>query len=506
MRLLAALASGLVLAIIAPPVNLAWAHWFSFVPLFWALRAGEHRKNARLGYASGWLAVFVLFFWLIETVIRFSNLPLPLAVLVLVAFSTAFALPYAVIFGSVHWLRERFGVWWVFLTPAVLVAMERLSPALFPYYQGVSQYRTLWTWQLTSVTGVMGLSYLVMLTNTALAEIVYRRREGRPIPWRPLAVVVALFAANIGFGVARSGAVDRRLASAPEVRVALIQENVTMEERMSSSRKAALASWLLLTEKASALHPDLVVWPEGAVPYNPTDPKLAELLGDLAKRGDFDLLVGGGTSEPAPPETGRKWVHHNSCYHFSKQGEITGRYDKMVPLPFGEYIPFSDTFPALKDIIEGPGDFRPGEVPTVFQADGYTFSTPICYEAILASQMWKLASADVFVNITNDAWFGDTASPHQHAMLAAVQATQFGRPLLRIAYTGICFVVEPNGRILFETRPFTEAVAVESMRLLRIETLYLRGGWVFPWLCVLVAGAAGLIGRRRGPPDPPALA
>ena len=145
LRIAAALSSGVALVFISAPANLHYLHWFSFLPLFWALRPGEHRANFALGYASGWLAVFILFRWLIQTIVIFTGMPLVAAVLVHMLFATAFSIPYAIVFGSVQWLRERLGGGWVALTPAVLVAAERLSPALFPYYQGVSQYRNPYT-------------------------------------------------------------------------------------------------------------------------------------------------------------------------------------------------------------------------------------------------------------------------------------------------------------------------------------------------------------------------
>ncbi len=502
-RLCAALASGAVLMFVSPPVNLHGLHWFSFLPLFWALRPGEHRTNAKLGYAAGWIAVFLLFYWLVDTIRLFSSLPFVAALLVQIVFASAFAIPYALVFGSVHWLRERFGAGWVWLVPAVLVAAEKLSPALFPYYQGVSQYRNPYTWQLASVFGAYGLSYLVMLTNAALAEgLFYRRAEGAAQPWRLYGAVLAIFLGNIGFGAWRHAAVEQELASARILQVSLLQDDVTMDERRFTSAREDLNAWVRLTRQLDGKKVDLVVWPEGAVPYNPSDPKVLEYLGKLTSSGGYELLVGGGTSEKAPPETGRKYIHYNSCYLIDRAGALKGRYDKMVPLPFGEYIPFSETFPFLNGLIEGPGDFRAGKTPTVFQADGYTFTVPICYEAILDRQMWKLKDADLFVNITNDAWFGDTASPWQHAMLSAVQATQYGRPLLRVAYTGVCMVVEPHGDILYETKPFVEFAGVVPLRLAQVETAYVRGGWVFAWLCVAASAMAWGFGRGRAPRSP----
>ena len=111
--------------------------------------------------------------------------------------------------------------------------------------------------------------------------------------------------------------------------------------------------------------------------------------------------------------------------------------------------------------------------------------------------MKKMSNADLFINITNDAWFGDTASPHQHAMLTTVQAIEWGRPLLRIAYTGVSFVVEPTGKILYETAPFVEEAKVEELRLTKVNTIYRQGGWVFPWLWVLSTPLLLLYMRKK---------
>jgi apolipoprotein N-acyltransferase len=173
----------------------------------------------------------------------------------------------------------------------------------------------------------------------------------------------------------------------------------------------------------------------------------------------------------------------------------------MVPLPFGEYLPFAETFPFLYDLIDGPGNFKAGTNPTLFEAEGTTFATPICYEAILPRAIRRLQEADVFVNITNDAWFGDTAAPHQHAMLAVARAVEFGRPMVRVAYTGVNMIVEPHGRVVYETSPFTEAAEVVELRLGKVDTPYRRWGDLFAFACLALSGLSiALLGlpSRRG--------
>ena len=108
-----------------------------------------------------------------------------------------------------------------------------------------------------------------------------------------------------------------------------------------------------------------------------------------------------------------------------------------------------------------------------------------------------MTESDLFINVTNDAWFGDTAAPHQHAMLAAVQSIEWGRPMIRNAYTGVSFFVEANGDIIEETKPFDPQARVAPLHLYKTNTIYRQGGWVFPWLWVLAWPAIFYVTRKR---------
>ncbi len=494
LQVLAAILSGMLLLLISPPIGIPWLHWFSFVPMFWALREEQHGKNFTLAYVTGFFGVGSCFFWLTESIIRFSNLGVGIAYLCLALFALAFALPYAVVYTLTHPLRQKYGAWWVVLIPALLVAVEFIGPALFPYYQGVSQYRSPWAFQLTSVTGVTGVSFLILLTNCALAECVYRHREGRPLPFKILGAVAAVFSANLIFGAIRTNKVQAEVAEWPTIRVTQLQQSISMEDRMSGTARAAMLEWYQMTNELAGQDIDLVVWPEGSTPYDPRSARVTTLLGDLAKNMDAPILFGGGFAEKrVDPLTGRNYTEQrNSIYLMSKEGELVQRYDKMVPLPFGEYLPFADTFPILKEWIKGPGDFEAGTVPVQFELEHPTAGTiqmtsPICYEAILNTFVRKnLGESQLFVNVTNDGWFGDTAAPHQHAMLSAVRSVENGVPMIRLAYTGISMHVDPTGYTTNETEPFTRVVRVLTTPVGRIRTIYSIIGDLFSWLCVLV--------------------
>ncbi len=524
-RVLAAVVSGVSLVAVAPPLNQAWLHWICFVPLLWALRSDppheaprprrwygalpllwelkekSNRFNTLLGLIFGFASEFAIYWWLVDTISIFSNLPRILGVMVLVIFALAHALPFALVFGLVHPVRRHLGLWWLAVVPAVLVVTEWLFPAQFPYQQGATQYREPWIFQLVSVTGVYGLSFFLLLFNGAIAEWFYRWRDGRrPWPWRISALVVGLFLLNLGFGAWRHGRIEQALQrDARPLEVAILQQNITMEQRYAQLPEEVVRGWFSLTRQLKGRSMDLVVWPEGSSPYNPHEGNMYKALSRMVTQGDFELVIGGGTNEFVEDEhTGEVGlVFHNSVYSMNAQGEITGRYDKLAPLPFGEYIPLAQTFPILKQWIKGPGDFRAGTEASLLPADGYTIASPICYEATRPDIMRRLKNADLFVNITNDAWFGHSAAAWEHAMLAAVRSTELGRPTLRMAYSGVSMIVEPHGDIPYETDIFTDVAEVRTLRLLAIDTIYWRLGFWFPVLCLLGSLVAFELAWRR---------
>lgn len=514
-RLLSAILSGVVLTFVSPPFGFHALHWFSFVPLFCALIPDQTRTNFKLGYATGVSGVFCLFFWLAQTIDLFSNIPLWVASGVVLLFAMVWGLPYGLLAMAIHPMRKRFGHFWILLFPCLWVAEEYLWPSLFPYYQGVGQYRFPYTWQLASVFGAFSLSWLIIACNAALASLMPAPLSQWPAlgrrPFLQVGIVASLIGATLAFGVWRTQYVEEKLAAAPTLSVGILQEKVTMVERMAERKSTtAFQSWVNITRPIMGKPLDLVVWPEGSVPYNPTEEKVHAVLGNIASTGSFNFLVGGGTIED-DPENPKDYIAHNSVYLLNRSGEITGRYDKMVPMPFGEYLPWP--FIYLREYIRGPGNFRAGTEAKVFQADRrapdgslvpFTFTTPICYEAILEPTMRRLMDADVLVNITNDGWFGDTAAPHQHAMLSAAYATEFGRPMLRIAYTGISMIVEPNGIFREETTPYTDVSKVATVRLASFDTPYRTWGRFFPGVISLIGLGALFLSFRPVTPTPSA--
>ncbi|MCP4804928.1 MAG: apolipoprotein N-acyltransferase [Proteobacteria bacterium] len=456
-----------------PQLGLGFLVWVAFVPLLWALSA-----EPRMGFAQGWLVGVIAhglsFPWMVPTVAESSGLGTVGGVLLWAAFAAFTALQYGAMFGLGAWLKQRIGGWWVVALAVFAVACEQAFPQLFPYRLGHFQYDTPWVWQLASVTGPLGISALIVLTNAVLVE----RR------WPALVGVGVLHGLNLGFGAVRHAQVEARLAGAPVLEMGIVQQDVTLAELKARSRADSVSSW-----DVEHLDADLVVLPEAAVKVNPWDEDVRDTLAALAP----DLLVGGGTYEV---RDGYRYKVANTMTHFRRDSDELRRHDKQVLMPFGEYLPGATVFPGLPELVGRPPDMRAGDQATTFEGtmrsgEPYRFAVPICYAGMLPGEMQALYESDswdgpvdLFIVVSNDSWFGDTAAPYQHAMVASGFATMFGRPLTLNALTGVSRVVEPHGDIVWEAAPFEELSAVVPVRMGRVDTVYAAGGWLFGWICV----------------------
>ena len=168
-------------------------------------------------------------------------------------------------------------------------------------------------------------------------------------------------------------------------------------------------------------------------------------------------------------------------------------------MPFGEYLPFSSWFPALKDISPMTGSYTAGQRVAVFDVPGKArVGQLICYEDLLANMVRDTTrgGAEVLATILNDAWYGDTAAPHQHQALALWRTVENRRYLLRGSNSGATSIIDPAGRVVAEAGVFREEVVTGTVHALNIKTMYTRYGDVFAWATALAAAVLLLRGRR----------
>lgn len=496
--------SGVAQALIAPPFSCVWLHLVSWVPALFVISRLRGTKALLAGWLVGASANWAIFCWLTPTIEKFSNLPFAAAITLHLAFGLLFGFYVAVFAAGFNVLRAVSGQWWALMAAAWFTACEYLNPQLFPYFQGVAWYKMPAVFLVTSLTGVAGATFMVMLANCAALQIVERVRfKNRPSVdgalVRSAAALVVCIVVAVGWSGFRLVAIERAEASAGFMRVAIVQPNrdVRQQSRMLRSDAFAVADDLVaLSKEAQARGPgiDAYFWPEGALYQNPQSSRNVSVI-RFARAAGSEVWTGAACRR-REPEGG--WSDYNSVFHISREGRVDAGYDKCILVPFGEYMPLGSMFPFLTR-IQGIGAVRPGRGPQVLPTERGRCAPLICFESIHHRYVRKAVNlgANLLVNLTYDTWFGKTAAPYQHLMLASVQAAQYGVPLIRAATSGISAVVDARGRIQESTSLFERDVLVSVLILACVPSPYARIGDWCAWACV-VSSLTGLwIGWRK---------
>lgn len=264
-----------------------------------------------------------------------------------------------------------------------------------------------------------------------------------------LVSVVLVVAAAAGFGLWRQ---QLPLEGDRTVSVRIIQPSIDQAGKWDTTlRDEIFARQIGLSGEPPAdggPEPQIIVWPETSVPFLFTDrPDALATIGELLNE-DQMMLAGAVRVEAGAGGAER---YYNSIVAIDGGGEIVAAADKVHLVPFGEYLPFADLLGSLglRQFVNAPGMFSPGSSRTLLEiADGIRLLPMICYEIIFPGELGEADDADAIVNITNDAWYGDTPGPYQHFRQAQVRAVEAGLPLIRAANNGISAVVDARGRIV----------------------------------------------------------
>ncbi len=505
LAVVALLVSGATAVLYAPPHSWVWLHPVAWVPAFLVITRLSRRRAFLAGWFVGAAFIFAGYYWIAETVEQFSSIPSAGAWLVCLGFALASGTYIAIFAWGFGPVRRASGRWWPFGIAAWFTALEFLNPQLFPHFQGSVWYQEPWLFLVTAITGSSGVTFLVILCNAVVLQLIEAstRRDRSTcvagVANAALLTVLLIFAMTVS--TLRLDRIDALEASADSLRVALVQPNhdVPRRREMRLQGPEAFANDLVaMSREALREHPDIevFVWPEGALTQQPDAERNRAVLDFVRETG---VEVWTGANVRMDDSDGRR-RSYNSAFRIDRNGEIDARYDKNILVPFGETMPFAERFPVLRG-IRGPGDFARGDALPIYDGESARFAFLICYEAIQAGYVRRavLQAPELLVNLTFDAWYGDTSEPHTHLMLAAVQAAQFGLPLLRSTTTGISAIVDPRGLITAKTGVFTREVLVADVPKLQLPTFYARAGDWLPWSCSAVALGLLLRGRRAVP-------
>jgi apolipoprotein N-acyltransferase len=391
------------------------------------------------------------------------------------------------------------------------VELARTRITGFPWnLLGISQVDNIPLAHIATVTGVYGLSFEIMVVNTALAAaFVLRTERNQRSRRKPLLLATAAAVLVLQAG---------RLISPPAVATnhtaRLVQQNIpvlqggdwTKEYFEGTLRDLSRISLLGPSSNATgqnptgqdqsqapSVHPDLIVWPESPAPFYTTDPLFRETVSNIAREARTWVLVGSLGIRNAGETPERATELYNSGSLVNPAGEWGERYNKTHLVPFGEYVPFKRVFGFAGGLTKEVGDFSPGTSRAALQA-GSKLGVFICYESIFPDEIRQLAAngAEVLVNISNDGWYGDSGAYAQHLKQARMRAVENDRWLLRDTNTGVTATIDPYGRVV-STIPRKVRDALDApYAITNVTTFYTRHGDWFAYLCAIIS-VAGLL-------------
>jgi apolipoprotein N-acyltransferase len=482
----AALSGGL-LVLSFPIVNLWPVAWFFLVPLLLCIRGKKGKDAFLLGAFAGAIAYLGLIYWVVVAVHRYGNIPLPLAIPILLLLVIYLSLYWGAFAFLASYVREK-GEWIALLTfPALWVGLEYLRSFLlsgFPWaLVGYSQYLNTPIVQIADITGVYGVSFLLILCNTLLFLWIVRWRGRKGVPLQVTIFTIVLVALAFAYGYWK---IKTPLTTDKKLTIGVAQGNIEQDVKWDQGfQKETLEIYRKLSLELSKASPHLVIWPETAVPaYFPSGTGLDQKVMAIPHQLNTYLLFGSLSSR----KQGEEVKVYNSAYFISPRPRILSRYDKMHLVPFGEYVPLSSFFPFFNSLV-GIGNITPGEEVVVFQLPHGKFGTLICFEVIFPELCRKFVrnGADFMVTITNDAWFGRTSAPYQHLAQATFRSIENRIWLVRAANTGVSAFIDPWGRISTASGLFTREVLTGEIDLKGGKmTFYAQYGDLFAIFCSLL--------------------
>jgi apolipoprotein N-acyltransferase len=466
-----------------------YLEWVFLVPVLWAIREKTPGRAFLIGWVAGIVTQVGGFYWIIGMFREFAGMAWPLACLGLLFFAVLNGAIFAAWAWATRLITRDTGWSATLVAPVVWTAVEKFWLEIFPNYLGASQYRLTLLTQIADVTGILGVTFLVVYINSTIYGVIELWLEKRRFAWRQTAVFAAVIAAVLVYGGLRIRAVDRQTAFAPKMTIGIVQTNLGAGNKRNNPENVLLEHQAMSGTLAATHSLDLIVWPESVCGIERTSQE-GELPPALLDGLRTPLLFG-AVQRLWEGETPRLY---NSALLADGRGKILGVYDKMVLVPFGEYIPFGDTFPQLYSWLPQTGRFRQGENEEPLLMDGRVLSVSICYEDIFPGQIRSLMRGgrdsripEVMFNLTNDSWYGKSVEPMEHLALASFRSIEHRRSLVRATNTGVSAFVDPVGRLANRSGLWSQQTLVDLVPLMHGRTIYaLLGDWI-GWVCGILS-------------------
>ncbi len=480
-------------------MNQGYIAWVALVPLVLYLTQMTSAGRAFLGgWITGTVQFLGLLYWIPQVLSHYGGLPAFGAWGLFAALSATLGCFPAAACALTRYCMNRGGRWFLFIFPPAWIALEYLRSQVpfggFPWLLiGYSQTDFATLLQSADMVGVYGVSFLIVWVNAALVWFLFSHERR----WRrtaPLAIGALLLAASLVYG---TDTLNRWNQIQPRYRAALLQGNLSADEQAASLSRKYRQGYVEMADQLQGKDIDLLVLPESPSPvFYQQDADYRETMRGLAQRFPLGLIFNNVRFRDVAGTPS----YFNSAFFLDRNGTELGVYDKIHLVPFGEYIPWQKIFFFSETISKDVGNFHPGKNHLTVPLRGSPANVIICFEAIFPdlTRAFIRRGSELIINLTNDAWYGNTSAPYQHLAMARWRAVESRRYLLRAANSGISAIIEPSGKVEVQTRLLREDSAVGGFSFLKGETFYVRYGWFFPILCMIVSGVALLRSLLRG--------
>ena len=509
---IAAVSGGVLLFLGYAGFDHYYLEWICLVPVLWAIRDQQPGRAFLIGWVAGIVGHSGGFYWVSGMFQEFAGMAWPLASLGLLLLAAANGIVFAVWAWATRLITRDTGWNVVWISPVVWTAVEAFWPELFPNYLGASQYRLSHLTQIADLTGILGVTFLVVYGNSALYSIIASWFDNRRFAWRQALILLSVVASVAAYGELRIRSVERQVQLAEKLTVGIVQTNRGAGDKRRDPESLLREHQEMSRALAGTAPLDLIVWPESVCFIDRTSREgllPSDVLGDLRIPTLFGAVL--RLSQGDGPKV------YNSALLADGMGRILGTYDKMVLVPFGEYIPFGDIFPGLYSMSPATGRFWAGESREPLRFGRHLLSVSICYEDIFPGHIRSLMGGgrdrpipEAMFNLTNDSWYGNSTEPIEHLALASFRSIEHRRSLVRATNTGVSAFVDPVGRIVSRSGIWTRETMVDRIPLMKGRTVYaLLGEWV-GWVCAILAlvglgrailAARGRYGEERQKPD-----
>lgn len=468
--------SGFLLFLSFPKFGFGLFAWVALIPLFFALKnAATVFHGFLLGFVTGMVGYIGTIYWIAYVIVNYGSQPLYVGVLLMLLLVSYLSLYVSLFAASIVYFRGKMPIYLV--APFLWICFEYGKSYVltgFPWENlGYSQYTNTYLIQFADVAGVFGISFLIVLVNAVLFEVISQKSKKECIA----AIVVSLFLAGVYiYGFLRMDMVNKAVEQSPAMEVSLIQGNIDQSIKWDKNfQMETLKIYERLSLNNLPGSNSLIIWPETAVPFKfEEESELHDIIKDMTIKTKSWLIT--GVVSYIKRMSGNDYF--NSAYLVSPSGDVRGRYDKVHLVPYGEYVPLRNVLPFVEALTAGIGDFSSGEGFYPLAINDKKIGVLICYEGILwnAAREYKNHSAELLVNITNDAWFGSTSAPFQHFSMTVFRAVETRLYLVRAANTGISGIVDPTGQITARTNIFQQGALKGEVRFVNVPTIYSRYG------------------------------